>query len=183
MAVDICVDHPSAFWNQKRHIVTLPHEENFSEDDIPTKSRPCQMNAELVEFCKKEIDNLLQRGLIKPSKSPWYCYAFYVNNVVEKERVVPRMDPSWATKGRGRGKGGRSSSSSGRSYSQGSSYGSSSNSPAYLAAKKHSDTFALVAKEEDTDDIRSYEKLMNKEMIFLLENSEIQRKNEPWKIF
>nr|XP_016469924.1 PREDICTED: uncharacterized protein LOC107792247 [Nicotiana tabacum] len=61
MAVDICVDHPSAFWNRKRHIVTLPYEENFSEDDIPTKSRPCQMNVELVEFCKKEIDSLLQK--------------------------------------------------------------------------------------------------------------------------
>uniref|UniRef100_A0A1S4AK65 CCHC-type domain-containing protein n=1 Tax=Nicotiana tabacum TaxID=4097 RepID=A0A1S4AK65_TOBAC len=61
MAVDVCADHPSAFWNRKRHIVTLPYEENFSEDDIPTKSRPCQMNAELVEFCKNEIDNLLQK--------------------------------------------------------------------------------------------------------------------------
>ncbi|XP_070002286.1 uncharacterized protein [Nicotiana sylvestris] len=59
MAVDVCADHPSSFWNRKRHIVTLPFEENFSEDDIPTKSRPYQMNAELVEFCKNEIDNLL----------------------------------------------------------------------------------------------------------------------------
>ncbi|XP_070007955.1 uncharacterized protein [Nicotiana sylvestris] len=71
MAVDVCADHPSAFWNRKRHIVTLPYEENFSEDDIPTKYRPFQMNAELVEFCKNEIDSLLQKGLIKPSKSPW----------------------------------------------------------------------------------------------------------------
>ncbi|XP_070003210.1 uncharacterized protein [Nicotiana sylvestris] len=75
----------------KRHIVTLPYEENFSEDDIPTKSRPCQMNAELVEFCKNEIDSLLQKGLIKPSKSPWSCSAFYVNNAAEKERGIPRL--------------------------------------------------------------------------------------------
>ncbi|KAG5606408.1 hypothetical protein H5410_027900 [Solanum commersonii] len=61
IAVDICVDHPSAFWNRIKHIVTLPYEDNLSEDDIPTKSRPCQMNAELVEHCKREIDNLLQR--------------------------------------------------------------------------------------------------------------------------
>lgn len=26
------------------------------------------MNTELVGFCKKEIDSLLQKGLIKPSK-------------------------------------------------------------------------------------------------------------------
>ncbi|XP_075106777.1 uncharacterized protein LOC142179799 [Nicotiana tabacum] len=62
IAIDICAEHPSAFLNRKKHIVSLPYEANFSEDDIPTKSRPCQMNAELVEFCKKEIDNLLQKG-------------------------------------------------------------------------------------------------------------------------
>ncbi|XP_075106865.1 uncharacterized protein LOC107791933 [Nicotiana tabacum] len=77
--------------NIKKHIVTLPYEDNFSEDDIPTKSRPCQMNAELVEFCKKEIDNLLQKGLIKPSKSPWSCTTFYVNNAAEKECGIPRL--------------------------------------------------------------------------------------------
>jgi len=52
---------------------------------------------------------------------------------------------------------------------------------AYLS-QKQSDTFASVAKEE-VDDIKSYEKVSKKEMIFLLENSDIQRKEEPWKIF
>ncbi|KAG5579991.1 hypothetical protein H5410_050618 [Solanum commersonii] len=61
IVVDICADHPSAFWNRKKHIVILPYEEGFSKDDIPTKSPPCRMNVELVEFCKNEIDNLLQK--------------------------------------------------------------------------------------------------------------------------
>ncbi|KAG5590212.1 hypothetical protein H5410_040726 [Solanum commersonii] len=52
---------------------------------------------------------------------------------------------------------------------------------AYLS-QKQSDTFASIAKE-DIDDIKSYEKLPKKEMIFLLENSEIHRTEEPWKIF
>ncbi|KAG5590051.1 hypothetical protein H5410_040565 [Solanum commersonii] len=52
---------------------------------------------------------------------------------------------------------------------------------AYLS-QKQSDTFASVAKEE-ADDIRSYERVVKKEIIFLIENSEIQRKEEPWKIF
>ncbi|KAH0781789.1 hypothetical protein KY290_001387 [Solanum tuberosum] len=51
----------------------------------------------------------------------------------------------------------------------------------YLSLKQ-SDTFALVGKEE-VDDIKSYEKISKKEMIFLLENFDIQRKEEPWKIF
>ncbi|WMV13446.1 hypothetical protein MTR67_006831 [Solanum verrucosum] len=87
----------------KKHIVTFPYKDNFSEDDIPTKSRPCTMNAELVEFYKTEIDSLLQKGLIKPSKSLWSCTAFYVNNATEKDCGVPRMDPPWVTEGRGKG--------------------------------------------------------------------------------
>ncbi|XP_070046305.1 uncharacterized protein [Nicotiana tomentosiformis] len=74
---------------EEKPISLNPKQDNFTEDDIPTKSRPCQMNAELVEFCKKEIDSLLSKGLIKPSKSPWSCTAFYVNNAAEKERGVP----------------------------------------------------------------------------------------------
>jgi len=44
---------------------------------------------------------------------------------------------------------------------------------AYLS-QKQSDTFASVAKEE-VDDIKSYEKVSKKEMIFLIENFDIQR--------
>ncbi|WMV49232.1 hypothetical protein MTR67_042617 [Solanum verrucosum] len=42
---------------------------------------------------------------------------------------------------------------------------------AYLS-EKQSDTFASIAKE-DVDDIKSFEKVSKKEMIFLLECSEI----------
>ncbi|WMV29437.1 hypothetical protein MTR67_022822 [Solanum verrucosum] len=51
----------------------------------------------------------------------------------------------------------------------------------YLS-QKQSDTFSSRAKKE-IDDIKSFEKVSKKEMVFLLENSEIQRKEEPWKIF
>ncbi|XP_049410645.1 uncharacterized protein LOC125873838 [Solanum stenotomum] len=46
LAIDICVNHPTAFWNRKKHIVTLPYEDNFSKENIHTKSLPCQMNTE-----------------------------------------------------------------------------------------------------------------------------------------
>jgi len=58
---------------------------------IPTKARPAQVNAELLEYCRKEIQTLLHKQLIRPSKSPWSCIAFYVNNNAEKERGVPRL--------------------------------------------------------------------------------------------
>ncbi|XP_049397394.1 uncharacterized protein LOC125861574 [Solanum stenotomum] len=49
------------FGIEKKHILTLSYEVDFSENDIPTKSCPYQMNTELVEFCRKEIDNFYKR--------------------------------------------------------------------------------------------------------------------------
>ena len=73
----ICSNLPTAFWHRRRHIVQLPYEKYFNERQIPTKARPIQMNNELLEHCKKEIENLLNKGLIRRSKSPWSYAAFY----------------------------------------------------------------------------------------------------------
>ena len=63
----------------------------FNEKQIPTKARPIQMNPELLEYCKKEINDLLNKKLIRPSHSPWSCAAFYVQKVSEIERGTPRL--------------------------------------------------------------------------------------------
>ncbi|XP_043812190.1 uncharacterized protein LOC110608268 isoform X1 [Manihot esculenta] len=88
---DLCSELPTAFWDRKQHIVTLPYEPSFNEQNIPTKARPIQMNQEMVEFCKKEIQDLLTKKLIRPSKSPWSCAAFYVMKNAEIERGAPRL--------------------------------------------------------------------------------------------
>ena len=49
------------------------------------------MNHDLLEICKKELQTLLDKKLIKPSKSPWSCAGFYVMNQAEKERGAPRL--------------------------------------------------------------------------------------------
>ena len=49
------------------------------------------MNNELLDHCKKEIEDLLNKGLIRKSKSPWSCAAFYVNKQAELEVGVPRL--------------------------------------------------------------------------------------------
>ena len=41
------------------------------------------MNNELLEHCKKEIEDLLIKCLIRKSKSPWSYAAFYVNKQAE----------------------------------------------------------------------------------------------------
>jgi hypothetical protein len=66
----ICTDLPNAFWHRKKYIVSLPYVKDFSERKIPTKARPIQMNAELLDFCHKEIYDLFARGIIRKSKSP-----------------------------------------------------------------------------------------------------------------
>ena len=49
------------------------------------------MSPELLEYCKKEINNLLSKKLIRSSHSPWSCAAFYVQKVSEIERGTPRL--------------------------------------------------------------------------------------------
>lgn len=87
----MCSSVPNAFWDRKEHKISLPYIENFDESKIPTKARPIQMNQELLEYCKKEIKELLDKGLIKESHSSWSCTAFYVNKTSEIERGTPRL--------------------------------------------------------------------------------------------
>ena len=49
------------------------------------------MNQRLLEICKKEITDLQEKRLIRPSSSPWSCATFYVENAAELERGVPRL--------------------------------------------------------------------------------------------
>ena len=69
----------------------MPYVKDFDEKKNPTKARPVQMNFGIVEFCKKEINDLLQKKLIRNSKSPWSCAAFYVQKNAEIERGTPLL--------------------------------------------------------------------------------------------
>ena len=72
-------------------MVSLPYEKKNSEKQISTKARPLQMNQGLLEYCKKEIKDLLDKKLIRHSFSPWSCAAFYVHKASELERGTPRL--------------------------------------------------------------------------------------------
>ena len=67
-------------------MVSLPYEKDFNEKQIPIKARPIQMSPELLKYCKKEINDLLSKKLIRPSYSPGSCAAFYVQKALEIER-------------------------------------------------------------------------------------------------
>ena len=75
---EVCSNIPNAFWHRKQHEVELPYELDFSDKNIPTKSRPIQMNKGLLSYCDKEIWDLLDKKLIRKSKSFWSCSTFYV---------------------------------------------------------------------------------------------------------
>ena len=56
----------------------MPYIKGFGENQIPTKARPLQMNQQILEYYKKEIQDLLDKNLIRKSHSPWSCATFYV---------------------------------------------------------------------------------------------------------
>ena len=67
---EVCSNIPNAFWHRKQHEVELPYELDFSERHIPTKAKTIQMNKDLLSYCEKEIQDLLDKKLIRKSKSP-----------------------------------------------------------------------------------------------------------------
>jgi hypothetical protein len=73
---EICANISKAFGYN--HVVQLLYESNFDKKIILTKIRPIQMNQELLDYCNKEIQNLLQKCLKQKSKLPWNYSAFYV---------------------------------------------------------------------------------------------------------
>lgn len=70
----ICSENPTAFWHQKKHEVMLPYKDDYKGK--PCKSRAIPMNVEYQKLCSEEIKNLLSKGLIRESISPWNCYGF-----------------------------------------------------------------------------------------------------------
>ena len=72
-------------------MVSLPYKKDFDEKQISTKARPIQMSPKLLEYCKKEINDLLSKKLIRPSHSPLSCATFYVQKASELERGTPRL--------------------------------------------------------------------------------------------
>ena len=88
---EVCSNLPTTFWHRKRHQIALLYVKDFNEKDIPTKARPIQMSQELMDFCKAKIEDLLKKGIIRKSRSPWSCPDFYVQKNAEIERGVPRL--------------------------------------------------------------------------------------------
>ncbi|KAG8661721.1 hypothetical protein MANES_01G032701v8 [Manihot esculenta] len=91
MLNSICAESPNAFWERKKHVVNLSYEPDFNEKLIRTKARPIAMGPRHLEICKKEVAELEKKWLIRKSKGPWSCPAFYVENTAELEWEVPRL--------------------------------------------------------------------------------------------
>jgi len=82
---EVCSDVPTAFWHRKKHTVSLPYIKDFDEGRITTKARPIQMSLEVTEFFRREIEDLLHKGIIRKSKSPWSYSAFYAKFDMKSE--------------------------------------------------------------------------------------------------
>ena len=49
------------------------------------------MNPSENQTCQQEINCILQKGHIDPSKSVWACREFYINKCSKKKRGKPRL--------------------------------------------------------------------------------------------
>jgi len=70
-------------------VIDLPY-----VDDIqirPQKASTSLMSPIELDYCQKEIIDLLDKGLIEPAKSPWAYRAFYVNKHSKIKRGQPHM--------------------------------------------------------------------------------------------
>eukprot|EP00253_Pinus_taeda_P016901 PITA_16901 len=82
-------EEPNAFWHRKQHTIRLPYKEGFARK--PCKSRAIPISKEYRDLCQKEIQQLLDKRLIRESNSPWNCYGFYVKKRAEQIRGIPRL--------------------------------------------------------------------------------------------
>jgi len=82
-------DSLNAFGKRENYFLSLPH-------DPLTKMSPQKAFASLmcpseIENLQEEIQELLKKGLIEPSKSAWACIGFYVNKHSEQKRGKMRL--------------------------------------------------------------------------------------------
>ncbi|GAV81254.1 hypothetical protein CFOL_v3_24712 [Cephalotus follicularis] len=88
MINNLCSNLLDASWHRKHHMISLSYEKNFNEQNIPTKTKPIQITYELMRYCKKEIQELLNNKLIEPSKSLWSCTIFCVQKSVINYKTI-----------------------------------------------------------------------------------------------
>jgi hypothetical protein len=86
---DCTSDYPDAFWMREKYFVDLPYCEGYQ--DKPQKAFSNHMSPSELEYYKQEIQELIRRKLIEPSRSPWACPAFYVNKHSEQKHGKPIM--------------------------------------------------------------------------------------------
>ncbi|KAG5605746.1 hypothetical protein H5410_027238 [Solanum commersonii] len=159
MAIDICVDHPSAFWNRKKHIFMTFYM-------IKTKCYVCRMDPPWVTKARGRGSYTRGRRRSSSSKTSGSSYGSSSSSPIIQRGGMTLVKLTSSSK--------EATSSihlddipeNNSLYAQ---------LRAYLS-QKQSDTFA---SKEEVDDIRSYERVVKKEIIVLIENSEIQRKEEP----
>ena len=72
-------------------MIKLTYEKDFSERNIPTKAWVIQMNQELINYCEKQINDLLKQGIIRKNQSIWSYSTFCVNKSAKIEWRTLRL--------------------------------------------------------------------------------------------
>jgi hypothetical protein len=89
LITDCTSESPNAFWHREKYFVSLPYDPLVKI--TPQKASTTLMSPTEIQTFQQEINDLLQKGLIEPSKSAWACRGFYVNKHSEKKRGKMRL--------------------------------------------------------------------------------------------
>nr|KYP36016.1 hypothetical protein KK1_042894 [Cajanus cajan] len=76
------------------HSIVVETWRKFNNNKNNKKNITCWKYGRTAHFankCKMEIQEYLDKGLVRPSKSLWSCSRFYVMNASELERGAPRL--------------------------------------------------------------------------------------------
>ena len=83
--IDFSYSNP--LWKNTQFFIKLPFKLN--EDVNPTKATHPRMSPTELKLAQQECSDLLQQGLIEPTKLDWACQAFYVEKqfkIIRKRR-------------------------------------------------------------------------------------------------
>ncbi|KAL9674537.1 hypothetical protein QQ045_030809 [Rhodiola kirilowii] len=95
--LEICRNNPNAFWDKRKHIVSILSKEGFNKDQIlkafdeSTKNNSCETDSAYIKMCKEEIVILSHKGLVDPRESSWSGTAFYFRKNSKQDKGISRL--------------------------------------------------------------------------------------------
>ena len=84
---EVCSDLPTTFWHRKETRGSSPICQRLQWKGYPNQSSTYPDEPRNMDFCKAKIEDLLKKGIIRKSRSPWSCPAFMSRKMLRLREV------------------------------------------------------------------------------------------------